>query len=301
MASDAIKTVGYVGLGTMGAPMAANLLKAGFDVTVWNRTSSKCDPLKEQGAKVAKSPADIAEQGPDVILLNVSDTPDVEAVLFGDDGIASKAKEGLIVIDNSTISPVATVEFAARLKEQGVTFLDAPVSGGDIGAQKGTLSIMVGGDEAAFNKSKPVFEAMGKNITLLGPAGTGQACKACNQISVCVNLLATCEAISLAKATGLDLDKMIEVVSGGAGGSWQLANLGPKIAAGDYDPGFMVDLVLKDLNIVNDTAREHHLPLVGTAIAERYFHSVAANGGGRLGTQAMAQTVNKMANQKDGQ
>lgn len=301
MGSDAIKTVGYVGMGIMGVPMAANLLKAGFDVTVWNRTASKCDPVKEKGAKVADSPAAMAAAGPDVILINVTDTPDVEAVLFGENGIASSAKKGLVVIDNSTISPVATVEYAKKLAEKGITFLDAPVSGGDIGAQNGTLSIMVGGDEAAFDRCKPVFEAMGKNITLLGPAGCGQACKACNQISVSVNLLATCEAIALAKATGLDLEKMIGVVSGGAGGSWQLANLGPKIAKGDFDPGFMIDLVLKDLNIVNDTARANHLPLVGTPIAESYFRAAAANGGGRLGTQAMATTLNKMANQKDGE
>ena len=299
MGSEAIRMVGYVGMGIMGQPMAGNLLKAGFDVTVWNRTVSKCEPLKQQGAKVAQSPAEMAAQGLDAILINVTDTPDVEALLFGDDGIASVGREGLIIIDNSTISPVATVEFAKQLAEKGIIFLDAPVSGGDIGAQNGTLSIMVGGDEAAFDRCRPVFEAMGKNITHLGPAGCGQACKACNQISVSVNLLATCEAIALAKATGLDLEKMIKVVSSGAGGSWQLANLGPKIARGDFDPGFMIDLVLKDLNIVNDTARASRLPLVGTPIAESFFRAAAANGGGKLGTQAMAKTVNRLANHKD--
>jgi len=286
-----IKSVGYIGLGIMGAPMAANLLKAGYDLIVWNRTASRCKPLADRGASVAGSAAAVAEAGPDVICINVTDTPDVEHVLFGDQGIVSGAKEGLLVIDHSTISPGATQDFARRLEASGVTLLDAPVSGGDVGAKQGTLSVMVGGPEEAFARCRSLFEAVGKNITHMGPVGMGQVCKACNQIAVSCNLLATCEALALAKQSGLDLSRMIEVVSGGAGGSWQLANLGPKIARGDHDPGFMVDLVLKDLAIVSDTAREHKLPLAGTALAESYFRSVAANGGGKLGTQAMARVL----------
>lgn len=286
-----IKTVGYIGMGIMGRAMAANLINAGFDVTVWNRTAAKCDALRERGATVADSPRAMAEAGSDVICLNVSDTPDVEEVLFGVDGVAAGASAGLIVIDNSTISPVATQDFAARLAEQGVTLLDAPVSGGDVGAQKGTLSIMVGGEAGAFAMCKKLFDAVGKNITHLGPAGMGQVCKACNQIAVSCNLLGVCEAMALAKKCGLDLAKMVEVVSGGAAGSWQLANLGPKIAAGDHDPGFMIDLVLKDLAIVADTARKSALPLNGTSLAEGYFRAVKADDGGALGTQAMAKTL----------
>ncbi len=292
-----IQSIGYIGMGIMGAPMATNLLRAGFDVGVWNRSSDKCNPLKEQGAKVAASPAALAAGEPDVICINVSDTPDVETVLFGDEGVATGAKEGLIVIDHSTISPVATQDFAARLAEQGVTLLDAPVSGGDVGAINGTLSIMVGGSQEAFDRCEKLFNAVGKNITHLGPAGMGQVCKACNQIAVSCNLLGVCEAMALAKKCGLDLHKMIDVVSGGAAGSWQLANLGPRIADGDHDPGFMIDLVLKDLAIVVDTARKQTLPLAGTNLAESYFRAVKANpsiDGGKLGTQAMARTLEQL-------
>ena len=293
-ATEDVKKVGYVGLGIMGQAMAANLLKAGYELIVWNRTASKASPLAKEGAVVAKSPADVAAKGAQVILINVTDTPDVEEVIFADNGIASAAGAGVIVVDNSTINPVATQDFAARLAGQGVDFLDAPVSGGDVGARNGTLSIMVGGSAEAFERCLPLFEAMGKSINHLGPAGMGQTCKACNQIAVSLNLLGTCEAMALAKRSGLDLKKMIQVLSGGAAGSWQIANLGPKIADGDLDPGFMVDLVLKDLAIVSDTARQHKLPLTGTALAEGYFRAVSAGGDGRLGTQAMSKVLEQL-------
>ena len=297
-ATEDVKKVGYVGLGIMGGAMAANLLEAGYELVVWNRTASKAAPLAEKGAVVADSPADVAARGAQVIFINVTDTPDVEEVIFGDDGIAGAAKAGTIVVDNSTINPVATQDFARRLGEQGVEFLDAPVSGGDVGARNGTLSIMVGGSDEVFARCLPLFEAMGKSITHLGPAGMGQACKACNQIAVSLNLLGTCEAMALAKRSGLDLKKMIQVLAGGAAGSWQIANLGPKIADGDLDPGFMVDLVLKDLAIVSDTAREHKLPLTGTALAEGYFRAIAAAGDGKLGTQAMSKVLEELGQLK---
>ena len=292
--SAPVRKVGYVGMGIMGSAMARNLLKAGFELTIWNRTEAKCQDLANDGAVIAKSPSAMAEAGLDVICTNVTDTADVEQVLFGNNGITERAKTGLIVVDNSTISPVATQLFAARLAEKGVDYADAPVSGGDVGAQKGTLSIMVGGTETSFRRCLPLFEAMGKKIVHLGPAGMGQVCKACNQICVTLNLLGVCEAMALAKRCGLDLAKMIEVVSGGAAGSWQLANLGPKIAVGNHAPGFMIDLVLKDLNLVAEAAREGKLPLSGTALGEAYFRSVQAHGGGRLGTQAMAQTLEQL-------
>ena len=296
MSKQPIEHIGYVGMGIMGSAMAANFLKAGYKVTVWNRTSGKCDALVEQGAGVVDSPADMARLTPDVICINVSDTPDVEQVIFGDNGIASGASSGLIVIDNSTISPDTTKDFAARLSQQGIALLDAPVSGGDVGAQNGTLSIMVGGDADAFEQCRPLFDVVGKSITHLGPAGMGQVCKACNQIAVSCNLLGVCEALALAKQSGLDLSKMVEVVSGGAAGSWQLANLGPKIATGDHDPGFMIDLVLKDLGIVAETAGKLGIPVTGTSVARDYFQSVADSGGGRLGTQAMCQAVENLGN-----
>jgi 3-hydroxyisobutyrate dehydrogenase-like beta-hydroxyacid dehydrogenase len=291
-----VKKVGYIGMGIMGSAMAANLLKAGFEVAVWNRTASKCEGLKKQGASVADSPQAMAAAGPDVILTNVTDTADVEQVIFGAAGVVQGAKKDLIVIDNSTISPVATQRFAGDLSQKGVELLDAPVSGGDVGARNGTLSIMVGGNASTFERSVPLFEAMGKSILHVGEVGMGQVCKACNQICVTLNLLGVCEAMALAKRSGLDIDRMIQVVSGGAAGSWQLSNLATKIAAGDHAPGFMVDLVLKDLNLVAEAAREHKLPLAGTALGESYFRSVQADGGGRLGTQAMARTLEKLGN-----
>lgn len=293
-ASDPVRKVGYIGMGIMGAAMARNLVKAKFEVCVWNRTESKCGPLADAGASVVASPKAMADSGPDVIMTNVTDTADVEQVVFGDGGVTAAAKRGLILIDHSTISPVATQQFAARLADQGVVYLDAPVSGGDVGAQNGTLSIMVGGEDAAFKRCLPLFEAMGKSIIHLGPAGMGQVCKACNQICVTMNLLGVCEAMALAKRSGLDLEKMIEVISGGAAGSWQLANLGSKIAVGDHAPGFMIELVLKDLALVAEAARVQKLPLSGTALGESYFRAVAADGGGRLGTQAMARTLEQL-------
>ena len=275
----------------MGRAMTANLIKAGFDVTVWNRSPEKCDALVKLGAKVAESPAAMAAAGPDVICVNVTDTPDVKAVLFGEQGVAHGAKDGLIVIDHSTISAVATKDFASRLARQGVTLLDAPVSGGDVGAQAGTLSIMIGGKAEAVQRAMPVFEAVGKNIVHLGESGTGQTCKACNQITVVCNLMGVCEALLLARECGLDAHKMIEVLGSGAGGSWQLSNLGPKILAGDFAPGFAVNMVLKDLGILQDVARRLGIDLEATELAQGKFKTVAKQGGGKLGTQAMAKVV----------
>ena len=291
-----IQRIGYIGMGIMGAPMARNLLNAGFEVTVWNRTASKCEPLVSAGAQQADSPEALAAQGPDVICVNVTDTADVDEVLFGAQGVAQGAEAGLIVVDHSTISPAATHDFAQRLAERDVTLVDAPVSGGDVGAQQGTLSIMVGGPDEAVQRLQSMFEAVGQNIMHMGEVGHGQACKACNQIAVACNLMGACEALALAKRTGLDLHKLVEAISGGAAGSWQLQNLGHKIADGDHDPGFMIDLVLKDLAIVAQTARQHQLPLNGVQVAESYFRSVQADGGGDRGTQAMARALEKLGN-----
>ncbi|MBH06454.1 MAG: 2-hydroxy-3-oxopropionate reductase [Phycisphaeraceae bacterium] len=292
--TNEVQRIGYIGMGIMGAAMAGNLVKAGFEVMVWNRTASKCQPLADLGAAVAESPADMAAKSLDAICINVTNTPDVDEVLFGQNGIAGSAATGLIVIDNSTISPVETQRFAAELAKKEITFLDAPVSGGDVGAKNGTLSIMVGGDESAFDRCSRMFDVLGKSAVLLGPAGMGQVCKACNQIAVACNLIGVCEALALAKKSGLDMTKMIDVVSGGAASSWQLANLGPKIMEGDHAPGFMIDLVLKDLSLVADAAREHKLPLNAVALAEGYFRAAAAGGAGQLGTQAMAKTIEQL-------
>lgn len=289
--------IGWIGLGIMGKSMAANLLKAQARLSVWNRTPSRCDALADLGAAVADSPADLAARQPQILCINVSDTPDVEQVLFGPEGVVHGAHKGLIVIDHSTILPQATRDFAARLAEQGITLLDAPVSGGDQGAKAGTLSIMVGGDAEAFAAAQPVLACMGKTITHLGGPGSGQLCKACNQAAVANTLMGVCEALRLAGAGGLDVAQVIEVLGGGAAGSWQLAQLGPRIVAGDYAPGFMIDLVIKDLRIVLDCAAELKMDPAGVRAALGYFEKVRDSRpeGGRLGTQAMALAVREDA------
>lgn len=300
---DAITHVGYIGMGIMGSAMAVNLLKAGYRVTVWNRTAAKCRPLVEAGASTADSPAAMAAMRPQVICTNVTDSPDVEHVLFGSAGVNEGAAPGLIVVDHSTISPTATQSFAARLAKQGVQYLDAPVSGGDIGARDGTLSVMVGGDAAVFERCRAMFEVIGKTVTHVGALGMGQVTKACNQIAGACNLMGVCEALALAKKMGLDPRKMLAVVSKGASASWSMTHLGPQIVDGDFQPGFMVDLLLKDLGIVADAAAGQGgggqaasgqaLPLPAVEQARAYLAKVAEQGGGRLGTQAIAQVVGK--------
>ena len=280
--------IGYIGIGIMGRPMAANLLKAGYSVSVFNRTAEKCEPLQKQGATVCQSAAHVAEQS-DIVLINVTDTPDVERILFGELGVAEGAHLGQIVVDNSTISPSATQGFAQRLESLGVAYLDAPVSGGDVGAQKGTLSIMVGGDRAVFDQCLPLFEVLGSKVTHVGDVGMGQTCKACNQLFCALHMLACCEGVDLARKAGLDPAVMVDVVSSGAGGSWALANLGPKIVADDMAPGFMIDLLSKDLNYTAELGESHGVPLSGTALAKKLFETVQAKGLGRLGTQGLWQ------------
>ena len=287
--------VGYIGMGIMGSAMATNLLKAGHQVSVWNRTASKCDSLAQVGATICDGPAQMADSDVSVIFINVTDSPDVQSVLFGDKGIATTAKAGLITVDHSTISPIATRDFAKRLADIGVTHLDAPVSGGDVGAQAGTLSIMVGGPRKTFDAVLPLLEVMGKNITHVGDSGAGQTCKACNQIAVSINLIGVCEAIAMAKANGLAPVKMLEVVSAGAGGSWQISNLGPQILDGNHAPGFMIDYLLKDLNIIQEAARAQKLPLTTLAHAEHLFRSASVNGLGDKGTQAVHTVIDQLA------
>jgi 3-hydroxyisobutyrate dehydrogenase len=288
--------IGFIGMGIMGKPMARNLLGAGWQVTVHNRTLSKARELEAEGAKVAASPAECA-RGNDVVITMVTDSPDVEEVIFGargGGGAAEGAAKGTVIIDMSTISPAATRSIALRLKERGIDFLDAPVSGGDIGARKGTLTIMVGGEESVFERARKVFEPLGKRVTYMGPSGSGQATKACNQVLCALNLLGVCEALSLAHRSGLDLGRMHQVVTGGAANSWSLENLGKAIIQGNYDPGFMVKLIMKDLGIVLSTAKHLNLPLAGTALATQYFASNEAHGEGDLGTQAMFKVLERL-------
>jgi len=289
-----IERVGFVGLGIMGAPMAANLLKAGFHVTVWNRTPSRMDPLLERGAARAGSPAEVAAAS-EVTISCVTSSPDVEAIALGPGGIAEGAAFGSAYIDCSTIAPETARAVAAGLASRGIAMLDAPVSGGDVGARAGTLAIMVGGDPAVFERCLPVLRAMGKTIVHAGPAGAGQVVKLCNQVAGGLNLLAMAEAISLARGAGVDPAKMLEVVSAGAAGSWMLSNLGPRAIRGDYAPGFMVDLMQKDLHLVLDEAARGHTPLPGTALVSQLFQVIQAQGRGAEGTQSIVDALRRLA------
>jgi 3-hydroxyisobutyrate dehydrogenase len=293
MASGTRK-IGFIGMGIMGLPMSVHLVWAGHEVKVYNRTASKCADAVAAGATQASSPRDCAE-GCDVVITIVTDSPDVEAVLFGENGAAEGVSDGAVVIDMSTISPDVTRSIHARLKERGVGFLDAPVSGGDIGAQKGTLTIMVGGDREVFENVQDVFEPVGSRITYVGDTGAGQVTKACNQILCAVNMVGVCEAVALAKKSGLNLELMHQVVTGGAANSWALENLGAQIIKNDFSPGFMVKLILKDLGIVLDAAKRLNLPLNGTGLANQYFRSNQAYDEGDLGTQAMFKVLSRLA------
>lgn len=291
------KPIAYVGTGIMGAAMARNLLAAGRRVVACNRTRSKAEALVADGAQVVDAPTAAVEAGARVLFVNVPDTPDVERVLFGDRGVTAAPADkldGLIVVDHSTICPVATARFAERLAEHGVSLIDAPVSGGDVGARDGTLSIMCGGAPPAFDAVLPLLQIVGKRITHLGPAGSGQACKACNQVAVVAALAGVCEALALAKRSGLDLEQVIDVVSSGAGGSWQLANLGPRIAAGDHAPGFMIELLQKDLRLVAGASAQHDLPMPVTKLIESLYQSAASAGESRSGTQALAKVYERL-------
>ncbi len=288
------ETVGFVGLGIMGQGMASNLLKAGFTTHVWNRTPSRMGGLVAQGAHATQSPADLASQC-DVIIVCVSDTPDVEAVILGENGVIHGVKEGALVIDMSTISPTTTRDIAQKLGQKGALMLDAPVSGGSEGAKNGTLSIMVGGDEAQFQRAMPFFNAMGKTITHVGNSGDGQLVKLVNQILVVVNMLATSEALLFAQMAGLDLQKTLSAVGGGAGGSWMLSNRGSQAIVRDFRPGFTVDLQQKDLRLVLESAGELGTPLMATSMIFQLYRTLQSAGLGDEGNHALIKALETLA------
>ena len=290
-----MERIGFIGLGIMGRGMTHNLLKAGHAVTVWNRNTARADEIVAAGAKSASSPADLASQC-DVILVCVSDTPDVEQVLFGENGVSAGVKPGALVIDHSTISPQKTVEMAKRLNEQGAAFLDAPVSGGSEGAKNGTLSIMIGGEAADVERAMPILQAYGKTITHVGPQGAGQMAKLVNQILVVVNQLAASEALLFAQAGGLDLAKTIEAVKGGAAGSWMLANRGPQMIVRDFRPGFTIDLQQKDLRLVLESANEMGVPLLATSLVFQLYRTLQAQGLGGDGNHGLVKALEQMMN-----
>jgi len=291
------RRIGFIGLGVMGKPMAMNLLKAGYPMTVWNRTRSKMNDLLAEGAEGADSPKEVAEKS-DVVITMVTDSPDVEEVVLGPNGVIHGARPGLILIDMSTISPSVARKVAEKLAEKGVKMLDAPVSGGEIGAIKGTLSIMVGGPKEAFDECLPILEVLGKRITYMGPNGMGQTTKLCNQVICALNIQAVCEGLMLGAKAGLDLKKLLDVVTAGAAGSWMLSNLGPKMVERDFRPGFKIRHQQKDLRLVLSFAAELGLPLPGTALVQQMLRAVEAEGLGEKGTQAAIVAMEKLAGRK---
>ncbi len=286
--------IGFIGLGIMGAPMAARLLEAKYPLVVHTRTKSKASRLLGKGAIFAATPAEVAAQS-DVVFISVTDTPDVEAIVRGPDGIDASARRGLIVVDHSTISPTTTRELADELAKKGTYFLDAPVSGGDVGAKNGTLSLMVGGDAGAFDRVEPILRILGRTITHCGGSGTGQLTKLVNQILVSVTNMAVCEALVFARKHGLNLEKTIGALTSGAAGSWQLANLGPRMIAGDFRPGFTINLQQKDLHMVLQAGEISKTSLPAASLAHQLFTAAQAAGHGKDGTQALFTVVEKLA------
>lgn len=283
--------IGFLGMGIMGSGMAANLVEAGFEVWVWNRTPDKAEAI--EGATVGASPRAVAEAC-EIVLICVSDSADVVAVVRGPDGVLAGLQPGGLVVDHSTISPSVTRYLAAETEAAGGSWLDAPVSGGSEGAVNGTLSIMVGGTEADLERVRTLFEAMGKTITHVGPIGSGQLAKLVNQMLVVVNQLAVSEALLFAEASGLDLDATLRAVTGGAGGSWMLANRGPQMIARDWRPGFTIDLQLKDLRLVLEAADELGIPTFGTSLAFNLYRTLQEQGLGAEGNHAMVKALENM-------
>jgi 3-hydroxyisobutyrate dehydrogenase len=286
------RNVGFIGLGVMGRAMARRLVDAGHKVTVWNRDASKAAELVKAGARQAATPKDAAT-GNDVILTMVTDSAAVGNVVLGPEGAVHGTRTGAVVVDMSTINPGSARRIGVALRGRGVGFLDAPVTGMEVRAREGTLSILVGGDKGDLEKVRDVLSVLGNRITHLGPLGAGQTAKACNQILCAVNMMGIVEAIHLARLGGLNPAALVEALVPGAGGSWALERFGPQIVAGDFAPGGRIELMLKDLGIVDDIAREVGLPLTGATAAKRLFQDNKSHGEADLGTQAMYKSVER--------
>ncbi len=289
-----MQKVGYIGLGLMGKSIASNILKAGFPLVVHNRSRGAVHELVAEGAKEAFSPKEVASQV-DVVFTNLPDTPDVEKVVLGAQGILEGAHPGLIYIDNSTIKPATARTLAERLKEAGVEALDAPVSGGDIGAKQGTLAIMIGGTSAALEAARPILQAMGKTITHVGEHGAGQIAKAANQIMVAAQMVAMGELLIFARKAGADPRKVVEAIKGGAAQCWTLDVKPERLFAGNRQPGFKARMQSKDLNIILDTAREYGIPLPSAALDAQLFNAMLQNGMGDLDNSAVLGVIEELA------
>lgn len=291
-----MKKIGFIGLGVMGKPMAKNLLEVGYRLIIWNRTRSKMEELVLHGADVVDSPKDVADNS-DVIIIMVGDSSDVEEIVLGPSGVIEKAKPGLIVIDMSSISPITTRHISETLKKKGVKMLDAPVSGGEIGAREATLSIMVGGPKEVYDECLPIFKSLGKQVTYMGETGCGQATKLCNQVICGLHIQAVCEGLMLGAKLGLDLERLLQVVTSGYANSRILSHLGPKMVKRDFRPGFRMRHQQKDLKNALNAASSVNLSLPCTALVRELFHAVEAAGLGEQGTQASILIIEKLAGQ----
>ncbi len=292
--------VGYIGLGLMGSGIARNLMKAGHSLVVHNRSRAIVDQFASEGATPASSPREVAEQS-DFVFTNLPDSPDVELVALGPGGIIEGAHEGLIFIDNSTIKPEIARKIAERLAKAGVMALDAPVSGGDIGARAGTLSVMVGGPQEAFDRTLPLFEAMGKTITRVGDSGAGQIAKVANQIVVAGTMVAMAEALVLAQKAGVDPAQVVQAISRGAAQCWALDNKPQKLFKRNLAPGFKAYMQAKDLKIVIDTGRTYETPVPLTAITHQMYEAMIGMGNGDLDNSAVITVLEALANVTVGQ
>ena len=292
--------VGFVGLGIMGRPMARNLLAAGYELVVHNRSRGKAEGLAEEGASVADNPKEVAESCETVITM-LSDSPQVEEALAGENGVFEGVWEGALLVDMSTISPVVAKELAAEARERGVSMLDAPVSGGEPGAEAGTLSIMVGGSVEGFDRAQPLFEVMGTTVVHVGDSGTGQVVKACNQIVVALTIEAVSEALVLGSKAGVDPAKVIEVLSGGMAGNKVMEVRGEKFLKHEFDPGFKLELHRKDLGIALAAGREYGVPLPVTGIVDQVLEALVAKGLGAKDHSAILTFIEDLAQHKIGE
>ena len=286
--------IGWVGTGVMGRWMCQHIMDLGYAATVYNRTKAKAQPLLDDGAAWAASPSEVAAAS-DVIFSIVGFPPDVREVYLGDNGVLKGAQSGSIIVDMTTTEPSLAQEIDAAASPQGVSSIDAPVSGGDVGAREARLSIMVGGDADAVETVMPLFEAMGKNIVHQGGAGAGQHTKMCNQITIAGTMAGVCEALLYGYKAGLDLETMLSSISGGAAACWSLDNLAPRILQRNFDPGFFVEHFIKDMGIALDEAKKMNLSLPGLALVHQLYLAVQAQGHGRLGTQALMLALEQMS------
>lgn len=289
-------SVGFIGIGTMGREMAINLAKAGHRVAAYDVRREAAQELASSGIRAAATIAEAAA-GADVVITMLPDTPDVEAVVYGNGGLLANPPPGKLVVDMSTIAPGAVRRMHADLARVGVAFIDAPVSGGPLGARNAALSIMAGGDAAAFEKAKPFFAGMGTTITHVGESGAGQTVKLCNQLICGINIQAICEALALGRAAGVDLQQLRKVLLGGSAASWMLDKLGPQMIEGDASAGFRIDLMLKDLRLVAQQAQENNVPLPATALVTTQYLDARAHGEGSNGNQALFRVYDRMSGQ----